>query len=1181
MAKIGEEKLQEIFSCIDEESGELYLYIPYLKNDGNDLDYLEVVMTSNGPSINVAGFNKDPQKTTRFKIVNAGFKTVDEKQHLSFEVKNKSTSSIITLPIVVEDNPVFMEYFRNLTANKLDNLTEVKKANLPKFSVIDKDLPEKEKEPTPEDSDRTPDNNHEEKTIKTEIIGPQKIDGNLVYKNDALSYVFLPYKFNDNDSHLTLMQYDGKTYINIKGLDETNKDKNTTCQVLAASFEKVEEKEVLALSLEVNGQMRVVNMPIPKTGNEKLLSDLNSVISNSHFAFTNIEVYDCPRVSNPPFNKELNIEKPKTSNPLEDQKLIQAKRKGQKLQEQTIAIGKESINGLSQEINSEKLGLKNAQKLTLIDSSSYKGGDSSVLKNVLLMVSTDSNPKPIAVFSKDIVKQDDKDVPVVKFKVSKPFLDEFLARPENKNLELPEGKLDGEYVTYEIEKLKLSQDLNIQDMQIRGASPDFAILFSALGLQIVDKNKHLGILRNKENAFNIGVSTEFLSRSMKKEEEKDDADKKISYDKQGVGFDSLLIARIQLERKKSAEPNKIISLSLPEGSTTPTTKLYSIPLTMKGKDGTESQQYLNIRTDSTGKSYAYLHITGEGVKSAKIPKFYEIDIAHLEESSTSTMSDIKNPSLYLGLKDGKDVVRVNIDLDYQKNAETLKALKKTVLAPEFERKIHDEEVAEPLFKGKQRNIDGENFVIYPIPKENSANILSLSDTAILSRKVGETESESEGNLPKSPILPDHPIVDRTNTTIIEKTNNENKKVAPIITGDLEQEPEEEPINPIQWKEKLEKPKSPKKHGVRNVLIGLFALCTFLSMVLPFLAIGAIIFAAAAVGNEVRPWIVSIANDRKKKREQKQRSFKPGRDKVKTKENQLSKSVEKLSALREKNDILNRQKQKILDNEKITEKKRSRLIKEIDDKINKNKKEISKLQITIENEGKDVSIAKTENLIKDYQQSIKYLKNHDKEMSKIDKANISELEKTLAQQKKEYDIAVAKKEEIKKDKAELETLENLEKAEKSGTLTGEQLELLKKLRAKFKKKGRKKYSEYDKEISDAVTEITRIQEKNEALKGVIEAKESIAKSNALERKQEIEKSEAEVERIRESSTQIKKTIKESNKNKKSVTGNEAILEDYDPIGWDIKEADEKTPPLDSKDSKKKAEKSKEGKADFEK
>lgn len=1144
MAKVDDKNIQEVYSCLDEKSGYYYFYIPYAKNDGKELDYLEIVLTSNGPSINVTGFDKDPKKATLSKIINAGNRTIDDEEYFAFQIKNSFGTSVVNLPITIKDNAFFLEYFKQVATNKLKDYTEVKRDKVPTFTTISKEFKTKESESLEEE-------------LKTEKLGPKKIEGNLVYKNKNISYVFLPYKTGEKDSHLVLIQYEGNTYVNIKGLDETNKEKTTTCQVFSAKFEKVDEQELLSLNLEVNGKARTINMPISKEGNETLLTDLNSILSKSTFDFTEIEVYDCPRVSNPNFDEKLNKDKPKAFVPLEEQKLVRSKRKGQELQEQTITLGKESIYGLSQEIDSEKLGLKTPQKLTLLDSSSYKDAEPSLLKNVLFMVTHDSSSLPIAVFSKDVEKVDEKDVPVVKFKISKSFLDEFLAKEENKSLELPEGKLEGDFVTYEIEKLKLSQDSNIQDMQIRGANPDFAVLFSALGLQIVDKSKNLGIYRNNETPFNIGVSTDFISTVMKKEEEKDDADKKLSYDRQGVGYDALLIARIQLERKKSLEPNKVISITIPEGSPTPEERLYSVPLVIKDKEGVESQQYLNIRTDSSGKSYAYMHITGEGVKSAKIPRFYEIDIAHLEESSTSTMEEAKNPSLYLGLKDGKDVVRVNIDIDYEKNAQVLKALKQEILDEEFKKTIHGEEIAEPLFEGNQRNIGGENFVIYPIPKENSADILSLSDTAILSRKIGEPEPEK--SLPKSPIIPDFPIIDRERTVVGGKkaTKEDDEK----LQDDFK--PED-----IKWKEKLEKPKSPKKKGTRNVLIGFFALCTFLSIIVPFFAIGSVIFAGAAVINEVKPWLVSISNDLKEKRYKKQHSYNPGKDKVKEKEKQYSKIKEKLSVKRNKNAILNEKRERILNDKKITDKKRQKQLEKIDKKISKNKEEISKLQVESSEKEKEISVEKVKQELKDRKDQVKFLKKENRKASKIEKANVSDLEKDLGKSEKEYKLAVDKKAKLENEKAELASLEMLEKAESERTLTEEEKEKLKKLRAKFgKKKSRKKDSDYDKEISDTQTQIDDLKEKKDLIEKAVYEKKTEAEKNSSSRKDFIDSVTSEIEKEKDAKSKLKEDIKDKKKEKKSVTVSEAVLEDYTPVGWDLPE-EEKDLPEEEKKKKEK-------------
>ena len=1145
--RVPDRDLQTVPFVVDNETRDFHFYVPYTKNNGSKIDYLEVILDNEGIYVNVAGLKENTEETTRCRILSQGVRNVGDQQYYAVGIEQNDTNDVVILPITVENNEIFFNNFMEISNGTIEDIAEIKADKIPKFTTITKDFSSELVNNSTGGSGETVGNGSGENgnqrrrtrtTTRTETTGPRRIAGNLIYKSGDISYIFLPYKTTDNrDSHLVLIQQGENLYLNIKGVDESDRAKNTTCQIFSASFANVGTGEILSLELEVNGSRRAVNFPIPKNRNEQLLSDINSLLAHNNIRNTEIEVYDCPRVSNPAFNSGINAEVPIANETIKQDKLVRTKKTGQTLESQTLSVGGESISGLSQEIDSEKLGLTTPQKITLFDSSSYTSSGASILKDALLIVTSENKETPIAVFAKGTKTEDGTSVSTVQFKVSKEFLDDF--RTKNPSVEIPDGTINGDFVVYDVEKLKLSQDLNINDVQIRGASSDFAVLFSALGCQIVDKNNHYGIVSNETKPFNIGVSTDFLSTVLKQESEKSDVEKKYSFDRKGASYDALLIARIQLEREKTTQPDKIVSVTLPEGSATPEERLYSVPVTVKNDDGSNVEQYLNIRIDREGKSYAYLHITGESVKSAKIPKFYEIDIAHLEESTTSSLDSVKNPSLYLGLKDGKNVIRVNIDLDYEQNVKSLKSLKNDILNKEFNAKIEDEHKLTPLFEGSQRKIGDEDYEIYPRPKENSSNILSFDNTAILSRHPTEENSGSDPPSARSPSLPDPPIVNRQRIIQREESpvppSQPPQPPQPQPPRRQELAPEkEEPIKPIDWKEPLVKDKPPKNLGPRNMFIILFAMCTLFSMLVPWLAIGAYIFAGIGILNEVRPWIVNIVKEKKQKEKQKERTYKPGKEKSKELQKTRKKTRSKLSKQRNHLNDLERKRQAIINDQTLSAAKKQKRLKKINKEIREARRNVEQHQLSVSNVELKLQNLQLDKNLDNAKKTLKNKRKNDKKIRKAEDADLANLQKIVTEREKRFNKVQTQHAELN----ELNELEYLERNNRSA-LTLSQIERLKKLRKKFGKNRSKRSSierRNDERVNYLYTQYTTAQNN-------LSQRQQAVANNRQARQEEISQLENEISGARNDQRSTRRRIRETRTMRRRVDGEGAIMQDY--------------------------------------
>ncbi|MBE7075766.1 MAG: hypothetical protein E7375_01690 [Clostridiales bacterium] len=517
------------------------------------------------------------------------------------------------------------------------------------------------------------------------------------------------------------------------------------------------------------------------------------------------------------------------------------KTKGQNLKTSNLLFdGGDSLVGVSQNIETTKsLKTETDQIFSVVDT----GLSTGKYKDSLLIVS--SGDKVSAYF--------EKDGDGLKVKVSEEFIAQFkAANPDMTTFDAGEAK-DGFY-SFDIERLKLSSSLTIEDIQVKAGGKDFALMFSTLGFQVKDAEGKLGKTTAPSDHFDITVSTKFI-------EETYDLDSQCTMDKTEPAYSAVLISMIQMERKKATgeltgktdaetekKKNEIVSLKLPVGSKTPDVELYSIPI----KDGDEIK-YLNIKKEGT-KTFAYLHITGSATnnRTRQIPRFYEIHSASLEASTTA--GGLTKESLFLSIDNKRDKnndIPLSIDFGFEENKQALTALR-NVMPEEFSHISNA--YSEPI--GSTKTSDGKSLNIYPIPERPNAAIASLDDVAILSRATKTIEREPDPvPVPPDPVPPD---------------------------------PDPKP-KPKPKEEEKDKKKTP--WGL-IALVG-FGLITFLSTVFPILSVATIPFMAfcgimAIV--QTKPW--KTVKDWINK-------FKESRKKAKEKESTIKKSLEKEKDLKKK------------------------------------------------------------------------------------------------------------------------------------------------------------------------------------------------------------------------------------------------------------------------------------------
>ncbi len=948
---------------------------------------------------------------------------------------------------------------------------------------------------------------------------------NKLFKLGEVSYYYLPYETDGKEQFLRIMQHDGKLYINLTNVDSLTPEKTFTCRIFSASSKDINDQSLLSLEVEADGVLRTVTLPI-NTDGLSMLSNIQSLVENKDISFEIIEDnYDCPKVDN--FNIDPDLNPPPTGEKGDikrDMRLKLGSRSGQELKKTEVVVDGKSLTGLGQEIDTEKLGLKTRQVVSLLDSKSYDDSDGTpnILKGALLTVSSQDNTKPVAVFAKEKRIVDGVETEVTTFKISTEFLSEFIEK--NPSLSsFPHGTEVGEYTSYDVDQLKLSENLTIEDVQIKAASEQFAVMFSALGMQLVDKDKNLGKFANTENPFNIGVTTDFLSSALSNQPG-------LLIDKKGKGFDALLIAAIQQKRQigndKHGKANEPVSIKFDQAGI----ELYSLPIVLKDEEGKPVTEYLNIKKDlESGKSYIYMHSTNELPRSKTVPQFHEIDIIHLEESNDSTLDGARGTSLFIGFKSGKSANRANIEIDYTANQTTLKTIK-TVLDSEFERTpVAGSEHSTAMFAGEKRKIGDEEYTIYSRPTESSSEILSLSDVAILKSTHIEDE-DPDKPVEKSGFITDPPVIDPPtpphDSPEPPHDPPEPPHDPPAAPHDPTPEEPDEELPEMKWKTDIGKPKA-KPSSLKKWLIAFFALGTLLSMVVPILGIVSGILAGAIVVVDVKPWVVDAVKSFKDSATSK----KPKVEKTKSKILELQKSKNKVAELQNNIVAYEEEKIRIQNDPSLSDSEKKIKIEKLNQQILAAKQSIeseNKSQIIIR---KQISVDELNDVIK---QNKKILDYEDKEHKKHMKVQNKDLEKY----KNEENALLTKRSNLENEKQEMEEYESLQdKITRGLSLSLEEQEKYEKLKKKFKKSKKTKSSDYDAEIESLSLKYEEAKKNREEKEDQISNIETEYQEKIKPTQEAIRDAENEKDNLKTQIAKEKPLVKQDN------TGDSISLDDF--------------------------------------
>lgn len=425
--------------------------------------------------------------------------------------------------------------------------------------------------------------------------------------------------------------------------------------------------------------------------------------------------------------KEEREEVDESKKDISEDKLGSSKRVGQNLE----VANDELSYSVTQQIDLSKLGKKDNQKYTVYNKQKDKESGEISLANV-------RNTEFGAEFVKSV---DGK----VFMDIDKALIKQLKAN--NPDLKIPVSISESDSsMRFEIDKIKLSSNLQIEDVQLRGASKDFAIMFSALGCQIKDDKGALAKAPS-ESTYSIGVSEEFLNECFK---EKTSA---FEMDKTDPAYSATLVSISQLERhrervKKGDKKGKDdVVVKLPKGSKNPSVELHSIKLQTIGENGQPVTQYLNLRKEN-GKVYAYLHITNESTKGKTIPKYFEIYNANFvaKNPSLKDINGLKMSGLHLGVMDkGNNVTDINLDLSLGQNKNALSVLK-GLLENEFAKSDEIATKDGAISYKKNLDVNGEKLPVTIYQRDPNAKAISmpLDEVALLSRTpVKEKEKEQE------------------------------------------------------------------------------------------------------------------------------------------------------------------------------------------------------------------------------------------------------------------------------------------------------------------------------------------------------------------------------------------------------------------------------------------------------
>ena len=175
------------------------------------------------------------------------------------------------------------------------------------------------------------------------------------------------------------------------------------------------------------------------------------------------------------------------------------------------------------------------------------------------------------------------------------------------------------YYEVEVDKVTLSEDMNIQDIQIKAGGKTLGMMFSSFGMQLKDAaTGTTTVVRNADYPFDMSVSTSFLERALTA------GDTAITIE-DGAPKDNLEIMMLRQEAAKHSPPETVTMkfgddelISVPVGSGTP-------PETVEMK---------RVKDPATGKYEYYMYVDPIMGSKYKVPGFYKVDSVYVSRVTT-------------------------------------------------------------------------------------------------------------------------------------------------------------------------------------------------------------------------------------------------------------------------------------------------------------------------------------------------------------------------------------------------------------------------------------------------------------------------------------------------------------------------------------------------------------------
>ena len=428
-----------------------------------------------------------------------------------------------------------------------------------------------------------------------------------------------------------------------------------------------------------------------------------------------------------------------TKTEIQDKASLTALRTGTQLgtlKEMPSIIGKPIRNLTTQDValkGGEALGITGNQALYYFEQGKVGGATQ------LLTISQGKGTatQPVACFTQD---KDGKMYLVV----SDDALKGFIAGHE----ELKDFVKSGENDTYkiEVEKIQLSQDLNIEGFQIKGTDgKTVAVTFSALGCQFTMKDGKTFTHRVKGVPYDIGISRAFVEMETDKTNGNVSIGGKSPVIVQHVKDHLAILALCHEEQYPSKAPTPPYSAEVQIGGT----KLYSMQV---------NNQTLRFM-ERDGELYMYLHVGN------KPPQFFPVNHLAVVNGENGLMH------LSVGLGDGTGITRINMGRQedmaslqalyflQQQNKSTAQKFNRAASisqpgkpgAPQVLPLTHDKD-GKPIPTDADGNPGG--VTVTPANLEVETIRLVNDNVASAQRTVSITETKEDGEIPPQPDRPD-------------------------------------------------------------------------------------------------------------------------------------------------------------------------------------------------------------------------------------------------------------------------------------------------------------------------------------------------------------------------------------------------------------------------------------------